>query len=177
MQTGKYGVTKRIYRVLYEDGQEMERVLEDEWVDSEPADKIIAYGTKIVIRELQTEEGTYEYWRKVRMLATSYTAATSGKEPDHPAYGITRMGLQAQKGIVAVDPRVINMMTEVYVPDYGKGLAADTGGLILGRHIDLCFDEDKWPGEWYRWVDVYLLTPVPQKDEIRYVLPAWPQPK
>ena len=174
VQPGESGVTKRRYRVRHEDGQEVARVLEDEWIDHPPQEKIIAYGTKIIVQTLETPDGTFEYWRHFRALATSYSAATSGKPKDHPRYGVTRTGLKAGYGIIAVDPRVIPLWTEVYIPGYGKALAGDTGGAVLGRHVDLGFDEDE-PPLWYRWVDVYILTPVPPADQIRYVLPNWPQ--
>ena len=173
-QEGVDGLTKRRIGVVYEDGQEVSRVMEDEWVDHEPTTKIIAYGTSIVVRELETSEGVLEYWREIRMLATSYSAATSGKEPDHPHYGITFLGWDMKKGIVAVDPRVINLRSQVYTPGYGLGVAGDTGGVIKGRHIDLGYDEDNLV-PWYRWVDVYVLTPVPPESEIRWVLPNWPR--
>jgi len=73
-------------------------------------------------------------------------------------------------GIVAVDPRVINLRSEVYVPGYGVGLAGDTGGAIKGKRIDLGYDDDNLK-LWYRWVDVYLLTPVPPASRIDYTLP------
>jgi 3D (Asp-Asp-Asp) domain-containing protein len=174
IQPGESGLTKRRYRTTYEDGQEVARTLEDEWIDHPPSAKIIAYGIKITVQKLETPDGTFEYWRHFRALATSYSAATSGKEKDHPYYGITRTGLKAGYGIIAVDPKVIPLGSEVYVPGYGKALAGDTGGSILGRHIDLGFDEDP-PPPWYHWVDVYLLTPLPTADQIRYVLPNWPQ--
>ncbi len=174
-QTGTTGSIKKRTRVRYENGQEVARVLEDEWLDAEPADRIIAYGTDITIRILETEEGVIEYWRKIPMLATGYSAATSGKEKSHPLYGITRSGLPAGYGIVAVDPKVIPLMTDLYVPGYGPALAADTGGKVLGKHIDLGFDEDQPIPALYEWRDVYVLTPVPPADEIRYVLPNWPQ--
>lgn len=172
-QAGAEGLLRRRVRVQYEDGQEVARSLEDEWVEREPTDKIIRYGTKVVIRELETPDGTIHYWRRIRMLATSYTAATSGKAPDHPEYGITFLGWQMRAGIVAVDPSVIPLRTEVYVPGYGKGVAADTGGAIKGRRIDLGYDEANLT-YWYKWVDVYLLAPPPPASKIRWVLPNWP---
>lgn len=172
-QAGAEGLLRRRVRVRYEDGQEVARNLEDEWVEREPTDKIIRYGTKIVIRELETPDGKIYYWRRIRMLATSYTAATSGKAPDHPEYGITFLGWQMRAGIVAVDPSVIPLRTEVYVPGYGKGVAADTGGAIKGRRIDLGYDEGN-VAHWYKWVDVYLLAPPPPASKIRWVLPNWP---
>lgn len=173
-QEGQDGVTKRRFSVVYEDGHEVGRNLEAEWVDREPRNKVIAYGTRIVLRELETPQGTLTYWRKLRALATSYTAATSGKDPDHPQYGITRLGWQMRGGIVAVDPGVINLRTELYVPGYGLGVAADTGGKVRGRHVDLGYEEDELK-LWYKWVDVYLLAPPPPADQIRWVLPNWPR--
>ena len=173
-QEGVDGLTKRRIEVAYENGQEISRVMEDEWVDHEPTTKIIAYGTNIVVREVETSEGVLEYWRKIRMLATSYSAATCGKEPDDPHYGITFLGWEMKKGIVAIDPGVINLRSQVYVPGYGMGVAGDTGGGVKGRHIDLGYDEDNLV-LWYKWVDVHVLTPVPPENEIRWVLPNWPR--
>ena len=85
-------------------------------------------------------------------------------------FGVTAVGWQMRKGIVAVDPRVVNLFTRVYVPDYGVGIAADTGGAVKGRRIDLGYGDDDLI-LWYDWVDVYLLTPVPPPDQIRWVLP------
>jgi 3D (Asp-Asp-Asp) domain-containing protein len=140
------------------------------WIAKEPTTEVIAYGTKIVVREMETPDGPIRYWRKIRVLATSYTAATSGKSRDHPRYGLTYLGWKATKGIIAVDPRVISLRTKMYVPGYGLGTAADTGGAIKGRHIDLAYDEDSLVS-WFKWVDVYLLEPVPPPEAIRWILP------
>jgi len=174
IQAGKPGVRKRRIRIVYENGEEVSRETANWWVEVPPTPQIIAYGTRIVWRTVETPEGPKRYWRKLRVLATSYSAATSGKSRDHPAYGITRVGWRARKGIVAVDPKVINLHQRLYVPGYGLAIAGDTGGKIRGLHIDLGFDEDELE-LWYRWVDVYLLEPAPPPDQIRYVLPNWPR--
>jgi 3D (Asp-Asp-Asp) domain-containing protein len=122
------------------------------------------------MRTLATPSGTQEYWRTIRMLATSYSASTAGVSRSNPHYGRTATGLKMRDGIVAVDPRVIDLGSEVYVPGYGVGLAADTGGAIKGKRIDLGYDDDNLQ-LWYRWVDVYLLTPVPPAGQIDYTLP------
>ncbi len=169
IQEGAAGILQRRWRVRYENGAEAARALEDEYVAVPPTDKIIGYGTQIVVRQLETPEGTVEYWRVIRMLATSYSASTAGVLKTAPYYGRTRLGLPMQKGIVAVDPRVIPLRSRVYVPGYGIGLAADTGGAIKGRRIDLGYNDDDLI-LWYRWVDVYILTPVPPPDQIPYIL-------
>ena len=52
----------------------------------------------------------------------------------------TKTGMLAQRGVVAVDPVVIPLGTRVYVEGYGGAIAADTGGAIRGKRIDLCFN-------------------------------------
>ena len=173
---GREGARRRILLVRYEDQEELLRTTEDEWIEREPLDRIIRYGTKIVLRELETLEGIVTYWRKLRVLATSYNAPTAGKPPDHRTYGITRLGLRARMGIVAVDPRVINLRQNMFVPDYGLGVAGDTGGAIKWRRIDLCYDDDNLV-LWYRWVDAYLLEPIPAAEDINWIIPNYPMEK
>lgn len=69
-----------------------------------------------------------------------------GKDPDHPAYGITASGKKATPYVtVAVDPKLIPLGSDVLV-DYGDGviqayLAQDTGSGVNGSHIDLCVED------------------------------------
>jgi uncharacterized protein YabE (DUF348 family) len=169
-QEGARGVLERRVRVLYENGRPVAREVEQEYVALMPVPSMRAYGTNIVTRTLATPHGTIQYWRKIRMLATSYSASTAGTPTDSPWYGWTRVGLRMRHGLVAVDPDVVALMSNIYVPGYGPGLAADTGGAINGRRIDLGYDDDNLV-LWLKWVDVYVLTPVPPPDEINYILP------
>lgn len=173
-QTGKKGEKHRLFKSVFENGNLISTGLEREWIENPPQDHIINYGTGIVVRDLTLPDGqVVQYWRKVRMLATAYSAATSGKSREDPQYGRTRLGLQAGRGIVAIDPRVVNLSSRVYVPGYGEAMAGDTGGRIKGKRIDLGYPEDAIEG-WYRWVDVYLLTPVPPASQLNVVLPDTP---
>ena len=176
-QTGAQGVKKRTIRINYENGREVRRTIDREWIEAGPVTQIINYGTKIVHRDLTLPNGTTTtYWRKVRVLATSYTAATSGKARTHPEFGITYTGMQAGLGVVAVDPRIINLKSKLYVPGYGVAIAGDTGGKIKGRRVDLGYDE--WNLVlWFEWVDVYLLDPAPPANEIQWILPDLPRGK
>lgn len=168
LQEGKPGVLERRIRLRYEDGQVVDRWVEGESVVLAPSNRVMGYGTKVIVRQLVTESGVVEYWRVFRMLATSYSAGTAGVSPTSSYYGRTATGMTMRHGIVAVDPRVINLHSEVYVPGYGIGYAGDTGGSIKGRRIDLGYDDSNLQ-LWYKWVDVYLLTPVP--DVINYLGP------
>ncbi|MEA4926892.1 MAG: 3D domain-containing protein [Syntrophomonadaceae bacterium] len=72
------------------------------------------------------------------MVATAYDGCYECNKPYYgqPSY----IGLPLQKGIVAVDPRVIPMGTRLYVEGYGEAIAADQGNAIKGNRIDLFFD-------------------------------------
>lgn len=62
--------------------------------------------------------------------------------------GRTASGRYTEHGIIAVDPRVIPLGSRIYVPGYGWGVAADTGGMIVGNKIDV------WKptaADCYRW--------------------------
>ena len=172
-QQGAFGLLRRRYRVRYEDGQEVERSLEAEWVAVEPQNKVIAYGRKIIPRTLETPEGTITYWRKIRAYTTSYSPKRSGTPKSAPWYGRTRLGMKLTKGVAAVDPSVINMKQKMYIPGYGVAIAGDTGGGVRGRWVDLGYDDDNYQS-WHWWSDVYLLWPPPPSYAIRYVLPNWP---
>ncbi len=176
VEPGRPGRLRRRIHTLYHDGRIVRTWEDPPEVVEEPKPEVHYYGTKIVLRTVETPDGPVTYWRKLWVLATSYYPSTSGKAPDDPTYGITYTGVRATRGIVAVDPKVIPLHTRMYVPGYGFAQAEDTGGLIRGMHIDLAFDdEDRGKGLWSRrWVMIYLLPPVPPPDQIRWILPDWP---
>jgi resuscitation-promoting factor RpfB len=171
LSAGLPGIMRQRVRVRYENGIEVGQTIDGEWVAQEPINEVIGYGTRIVVRTLETPQGVLEYWRMVRMRVTSYTASSSGKPPDHPAYGITASGLRAGTGIVAIDRNVVPFRSWVYVPGYGTGFAGDTGGGVRGRWIDLGYDEDEYRS-WSGYVDVYYLAPAPPPNRINYLLPS-----
>lgn len=166
LAVGAEGITRSRYRTQYENGESVARVLEDTWLAQEPADRRIAYGQKITPMTETMSDGTViTYWRKIKMLATSYTAESAGGNR-------TRTGDVLRAGVVAVDPRLIPLRSQVYVPGYGIGDALDTGGGIISRRIDLAFDASNYQSV-RRWVDVYLLWP-PPNDTITWVVPNYP---
>jgi 3D (Asp-Asp-Asp) domain-containing protein len=90
--------------------------------------------------------------REIHVVATAYSAAEPG------ASSGTAMGPRCERGVIAVDPDVIPLGSHVYVPGYGYAIAADTGGMINGRHIDLCFNSVAEVDAWgKRYVTVIVL--------------------
>jgi uncharacterized protein YabE (DUF348 family) len=169
LSTGSYGLMASRVRVRLEDGLETDREIEDEWVVREPEPRIVGYGTKIVIRSLNTPDGPIEYWRAVEMFATSYSPCGHGAGPTVCIY-ITRSGMPVAHGTVALLPEWYEYMAfdQVYVPGYGIGTVGDTGWGIPGRHwIDLAYTDEDFVS-WASYVTVYFLTPVP--DTIMWIL-------
>lgn len=154
VQPGTYGIKARRVRVRTEDGKEVSRQEDAEFIAQEPAPRILGYGTKIVSHTTNTPGGRITYWRALNMYAVSYNPTSAGGN-------ITASGLPLRKGLVAVDPTYIPLGTRLYIPGYGEALAADTGGGVNGRIIDLGYsDHDYVP--WHQWVTVYFLWPPPE---------------
>jgi resuscitation-promoting factor RpfB len=172
-QEGVNGITRQRYRVVLEDSQPITRTLDDTWLAQAPVTRVNKYGSQIVLRELDTPNGPVTYWRKIRMFATAYSAATAGTPRTSPYYGITRTGMRAGYGVVAVDPTVVRLYTQLYVPGYGQAVAGDTGGGVKGRWIDLGYADGQL-APWSRCVDVYLIGPPPPSYQINYRLPNTP---
>jgi resuscitation-promoting factor RpfB len=152
LKTGEYGLVARRVRVRTEDGEEVSRLLEGEWTARQPQNRVVGYGTKIIMRTLNTPGGPIKYWRALRFWATSYDPNSAGGE-------ITASGKKLRKGLVGVDRSLIPFGTRMYVPGYGLAEAADTGA-IRGRWIDLGYSNDDYIA-WHQWVTVYFLWPPP----------------
>jgi 3D (Asp-Asp-Asp) domain-containing protein/peptidoglycan hydrolase CwlO-like protein len=64
--------------------------------------------------------------------------------------GRTATGAPTGWGIVAVDPSVIPLGTQMTIPGYGSGVAADTGSAVQGSTIDLWFPSVAQARAWGR---------------------------
>lgn len=148
VQQGKEGSTADYYEVVYEDGQEVSRSLVRSEVVTPKVDRIVEYGT---IGTLSRGGNTYRFTQVLTVTATAYTAGpeSTGKSPGDRYYGITRSGLKVQVGHIAVDPKVIPLLSNVYIEGLdtlssqynGNYLATDTGSAIKGNKIDIYFED------------------------------------
>lgn len=86
--------------------------------------------------------------KEIMVEATAYTAKCTG------CSGITATGINLKdnpnKKVIAVDPAVIPLGTEVYVEGYGRAVAGDTGGAIKGKKIDLHVPTTEQALDWGR---------------------------
>ena len=100
----------------------------------------------------ESEEETQLELEKLKQIENATVTAycickqCCGKDPDHPAYGITASGRPAEPFLsVAVDPFLIPLGSTVYM-DYGDGYihqfrADDTGSSVAGAKIDVCYPD------------------------------------
>ncbi|PWU68132.1 hypothetical protein DLJ74_11915 [Gracilibacillus dipsosauri] len=105
-----------------------------------------------------------EKYEQKKVMATGYTAGveSTGKSPDHPAYGITFSGVKVKRDLystIAADLDVFPLGTVLFIPEYGYGVVADTGSAIKGNKIDLYYPTveevyEKW-GK--KEVNVYVI--------------------
>ena len=161
VEEGRYGLSARRVRVRIEDGAEVSRQVEAEYIAQEPQSRILGYGTQVVQYTLDTPDGQIKYWRALNMYAVSYNHTSNGGTG-------TATGIPLAKGVAAVDINYIPFGTKMYVPGYGTALAADVGGGVKGRMIDLGYSDFDYVS-WHQWVTVYFLWPPPET--IPWIIP------
>lgn len=149
VQEGSVGQLEITTKEIYQ-GSKLISVEEiDRQITKEPIDTIIENGTK---KKVTTPTGNFQYQKALNVTATGYTPYDPG------CNGVTASGTPAKFGVIAVDPGVIPIGTNVYIPGYGLGVAEDTGGAIKGNRIDLCYETTN---EAYRWgrrnITIYIL--------------------
>ncbi|MDN5332386.1 MAG: hypothetical protein PWP45_1611 [Tepidanaerobacteraceae bacterium] len=144
VQKGEDGQEKVVTKIRLEDGKVVEKSTEKVAVKSAVPEIVVKGGLMVASR------GSVEfaYTKKMRMLATAYTHTGSR----------TATGTMPRVGVVAVDPNVIPLGTNLYVEGYGFARAEDTGSAIKGNRIDIFVETEALARRFgRRWVDVYIL--------------------
>lgn len=171
LQPGQPGLAVSRVRIRYEDGKEVSRVTESETIVRPPKDRLVAYGTKPVIKTTVVDGVQIQYWRAVSMFTTAYSPCNSGGDR---CYSGTSSGKPVQKGVVAVKYSWYLAMQgqPLYIPGYGFATIEDVCGGCVGKPwVDLGYTDAECAqacDQWGRWVTVYFLAPVPPN--IYYVL-------
>ena len=142
VREGENGEKTVEYKVKYENGVEVSREVITEYVTKAPVDKIVEYGNKNASPNAPVNTGKLNYKYVIECNATAYDMSA---EENGGYAGQTATGVPLDKGVIAVDPRVIPLGSRVYVEaldgswSYGYAVAADTGGAIKGNRVDLCY--------------------------------------
>ncbi len=131
VQQGRNGVRTVTVKETYHDGIKTGEQIIEEKITEPAKPEIRKVGTRDIV---ETSRGA------ARFRDTLYMEATAYLPTDGSGTGITATGMQAQRGVAAVDPNVIPLGSRLYVPGYGMAVAADTGSAILGDKIDLCME-------------------------------------
>ena len=153
VQKGEPGLKEVTVRVIKENGKPVKKTVIAEKVLKQPVAQVVAMGTCGVVSR---GGHTIRFRKALEVIATAYTPGpeSTGASAD----GYTATGLRATYGVVAVDPKVIPLMSRVYVEGYGFAVAGDVGGAIKGARIDVCFDSKAEALKWgRRKVKVYIL--------------------
>jgi 3D (Asp-Asp-Asp) domain-containing protein len=171
LQGGQVGLAVTRTRVRSEDGVTVSTQSEGETVVRTPEDRVLGYGTKIVIRTATVDGQTITYWRALRLYATSYSPCQSAGIPGKCYYG-TSSGLPVKRGVVAMVYYWYLLFggQPLYIPGYGYATVGDVGANPSNHYwIDLGWtDADYQPME--GWMTVYFLVPV-QEPNPGYILP------
>lgn len=145
INSGKEGLEKKIWEIVYKNGKEAERILLASTVIEEPVDRVVRVGT---MRTVTRGGNTIRFSRAYDMVATAYTYTGNR----------TATGVSPRVGVVAVDPSVIPMGSRLYVEGYGYCTAMDKGRAIRGNRIDVFLESRSQALSWgRRTVKVYLL--------------------
>ena len=142
-QPGVPGSVRVTTEVVYIGGLEESNEVISEEIILQPENAVVLIGTLLPpLHALSSCGEVFTYRRNLVMEATAYTLdfASTGRHPDHPLFGVTASGMQAQVGVVAVDTNVIPFHTRLYIEGYGFAVAGDRGGAIRGEKVDLFFD-------------------------------------
>jgi len=108
-------------------------------------------------KDIQTYQQTLEQAVKgvnlkdIDHFLVTTTGYYPGPECCEPfADGVTAMGVEAQRGVIAIDDKngPFKMGDIVYVEGYGYGLCCDRGSAIKRWRADLCFDTIEEAEEW-----------------------------
>ena len=153
---GQDGVRRKVYEVVYENGQEVSRHLVES-VDTEPTETVIERGTLTnfapndakVTNIITNADGSgtlvLENGRQVTFSKTMTMRATAYTTGDPGVGTITASGSTVHLGTVGVDRSQLPFGTKMYIVSndgaytYGFSIAEDTGGAIRKNRIDLYY--------------------------------------
>ena len=164
VEPGQKGIYASRERVQMVGGEIVWQDEQQNWQASEAEDGVLGYGSRVEVRTAVVDGQEIEYWRKIRVYATSYSPCRCAT-PDGRCCYSSSSGLPSQKGMIAVTLNWYRMMKlqPVYVQGYGHGVIGNVGGgarYFDHYWIDLGYSDDDYQS-WHHWTTMYFLTPVP----------------
>ena len=159
VQPGKTGIIVEHVEKTFENGVFVAAKTLTKTMSTAKRDQIVAVGTKkpepkVTVLTAKSpavatvsKDGVTFKAKKVlkNVTLTAYSAgvASTGKDEDHPQYGITASGTTVKEGrTIAVDPKVIPIGWWVYIEGIGFRRAEDKGSAVKGNKIDVYYDSE-----------------------------------
>jgi len=151
---GSKGFREDTYKILYINGRKARQEKIDVKLICKPRSKVVLLGvseSKKTFKNQKLKKG-----KILNIHATAYSPAANSCAPFND--GFTAIGLRANYGVVAVDPKFINLGTLLYIEGYGYAIAGDVGSAIKKNDIDLCFNNEQIAREFgVKEVKAYIL--------------------
>lgn len=160
VQPGKVGVIVEQVEKTFENGVFVEAKTLTKTMSAAKQDQIVAVGTKKpepkvtvltakspAVTTVAKDGVTFKAKKVIKNVTlTAYSAdfASTGKDEEHPQYGITASGTKVTEGrTIAVDPKVIPIGWWVYIEGIGFRRAEDKGSAVKGNKIDVYYESEK----------------------------------
>ena|GEM_PF-2700077 len=153
-EEGQVGIERRVIRTTFVGGEISDEEIVNRFMLNTPKKRVVMQNTQPVERS-EMDLSQYQIVKTMEVEATAYT---------YTGYP-TATGLWPREGLIAVDPRVIPLGTELYVEGYGYAVAADTGGAIKGNIIDVFFPSLQRCIEWGRRTVTIHIIEKPQMEK------------
>ena len=153
LQSGQNGVKTLSVRVRYENGKEIDRTTESEWISKQPISQKTAYGSNIVVQSSSSADCPVDYWLAKEVHVLSY------RDTGSP----TATGIWPYYGTIAVSPEWFSILrgSSICVPGYGVGTVLDVCPGCSGKAwIDVFIPTADYVS-WSKNVTVYFLPPAP----------------
>jgi uncharacterized protein YabE (DUF348 family) len=153
LQSGQNGLKTSSVIVRYENGKEIERTTESEWISKQPISQKTAYGSTIVVQSSNSADCPVDYWLSKEVYVTSY------RDTGSP----TATGIWPYYGTIAVSPEWFSILrgSSICVPGYGVGTVLDVCPGCSGKPwIDVFIPTADYVS-WSKNVTVYFLPPAP----------------
>ena len=159
-RNGVLGEKQITYKIKYQNNIECERIILSEEITKEPVDQIVSVVTASTRSTTTTRteavysssSNTAETLSKLvegitpqvkTMNTSAYTAATCGKSPSSPSYGITSSGAKASAWYTIAAGSGYPIGTIVYIPYFASSpnggwfVVQDRGGAISNNRLDV----------------------------------------
>lgn len=87
-------------------------------------------------------------WHTAHVLVTEYVVNPAERGKCEVYTSLTASGTKARKGSIATDTRRFPFGTKFLIPGYGHGTAVDTGGAVVGLHLDAAVESCREAFAW-----------------------------